>query len=179
MNDLERDLRDLLQRKADEGWAQPEAPVRVLRRVRRRQVVTAAMAGVAAALVGLASFAGVRAVLDPDGGATPAAPTTTETLNGITIEYPEGWFLADPRTLEGVEFGQDSLLVLANRAPSPDEALGCPGLIVERPMPAVIPDVLMTVQGYPSGVAVDEWPASLDPIEIEEDFDRPCFPGWD
>jgi hypothetical protein len=179
MNDLERDLRELLQRRADEGWAQPEAPVRVVRRVRRRQAATAMVAGVAAALVGLASFAGVRAVLDPNDGATPAAPTTTGTLNGITIEYPEGWFLADPQTFVEAQFGQDALLILANRAPSSAEALGCPGMAVDRPEPVVIPDVLMTVEGRPTQIRVDSWPASLDPIEVENDFDRSCFPGWD
>jgi hypothetical protein len=174
MNDLERDLRELLQRKADEGWAQPEAPVRMLRRVRRRQATTAVMAGVAAALVGLASFAGVRAVLDPDGGDQPAAPTTTRTLNGITIEYPEGWFLVDPRTLVGVEGSKELLLSLANHEPTA-EALGCPGLDEG----ARTNRVMLTVQGYPSEVAVDSWPASLDRIEIEEEFDRVCYPGWE
>jgi hypothetical protein len=178
MNDLERDLRELLQHKADEGWAQPEAPVRLLRRVRQRQAVAAVVAGVAAALVGLASFAGVRAVLDPDGADTPAAPTTTRTLNGITIEYPEGWFLADPRTLEGTEFGQDSLLILANRAANPAEALGCPGLAVERPMPAVIPDVLMTVEGRPTGGNGSTWPAHLEPLQLDSLDDSTCYQGW-
>ena len=175
MNDLERDLRELLQRKADEGWAQPEAPVRVLRRIRRRQAGTAVVAGVAAALVGLASFAGVRAVLDPDGEEQPAAPTTTRTLNGITIEYPEGWFLVDPSTVIGGTAAEDMLLALSNRELTA-EAMACPGMAEG----SSADQVMLTVQGIASGVAEDAWPVSLDPLPIEGGrADSRCFPRWE
>jgi hypothetical protein len=174
MNDLERDLRELLQRKADEGWAEPEAPVRVLRRVRRRQAATAAVGGLAAALVGLASFAGVRAVLDPDGGDTPSAPTATRTLNGITIEYPEGWFLVDPRTVIG-DAAQGILLALSNRELTP-EAMGCPG----EAEGSATDQVMLTVSRAPSGVPGDPWPVSLDALPIEGGTaDLRCFPRWE
>jgi hypothetical protein len=100
MNDLENDLRELLQRKAGEARATTGAPERVMARGRRRQVGTVFVGLLTTGLLVLASIAGVRGLLRADHGETPGgarrAPfTRTATIEGITVTSPSDWALID------------------------------------------------------------------------------------
>lgn len=108
MMDLERELRELLLDKAEAGRATGPAPAPVLRRVRRRQVVTVLTAAVMVIALGVGSFAGLRALF-PGGRAAPAAGgERTSTVHGVTITYPDDWTLAQL----GDRLGQDEVDVM-------------------------------------------------------------------
>jgi hypothetical protein len=99
MNDLERDLKDLMHEKADGLDVASRAPEPVLRRGRRRQVRTAISGGLAAAALAAVAFAGVQLLRAPDEPA-PATPISvlgerTASLGVFTVTAPEGWSLID------------------------------------------------------------------------------------
>ncbi|MBI4259693.1 MAG: hypothetical protein HY658_03910 [Actinobacteria bacterium] len=177
MNDVERELRELLQRKADgagEPWGEPEAPIRVLRRVRRRQALTTAVAGLTAAAVALGAFLGVRAVLGGPAPVVPGRSVITATVNGVTITYPEGWYLVDPSDRVAAAFPGELVLMLSNVEPT-DEILGCPGA-------AGSGVVLMTVErtGLTPPEAETTWPVEPRAVDLGEiaPGDAACYPGW-
>jgi hypothetical protein len=100
MNDLEHDLRELLQRKAGEARATAGAPQGVMTRGRRRQVGTVIVSVITTGLLVVASIAGVRGLLRADhaetpGGARRAPFTRTATIEGITMTSPSDWALID------------------------------------------------------------------------------------
>jgi len=176
MTDLEQRLRDTLE---EEGRAAP-APHDVrptLRRVRRRQTLT--VLGSVAAVVAIVAvgFAGVTA-LTRDDESIPAAPTTTETLNGISITYPTGWSLIDPDAagLNGAGNTDDlpRLVLFLSSAPA-DETLACPAMDGGAHRWFVL-----SVQEEPLALADDAvapWP--VEPATTRTLSDASCYPGWE
>ena len=184
MNDLERDLREVFHEDAQRVPAPASAPEGLRRSVRRRQAVF----GGAVALAGLAIVAGIAAaatsLLSLQSGPEPAVqgPTTTGTMNGITISYPEGWHLIDPDTvgLNGSPtMGESTLprIVLALSPTEAPETFGCPG----RARDGESAPLLMTVQEEPlalNGSASQAWPAELQPLNVDGS-ESACSPGWE
>ncbi len=90
MNDLERDLREVFHDDA-RRVPTPDLGARGLRRsARRRQAVFVGLVGLAGAAVVAGIVAGATSLLSLQSGPEPTVqgPTTTGTLNGITITYP-------------------------------------------------------------------------------------------
>lgn len=189
MSDLEHDLREMFRR--GEGDAPTPDPIDarpIVRRTRRRQGATVAASALGVALLAVVSVAGIRALLTSD-GATPAnEPTTTTTINGISITHPESWTVFDPDDLElngPPDLGSGlPHLVLAVSPVDQGELFGCPGL-VEGAEPAS----LMTVQEQPlalAGTSSVPWPVTLEPLSFESEgatgiVEGPtggCYPGW-
>jgi hypothetical protein len=181
VNDLERDLRDLLRDDAHNVPAPARAPEGLRRDARRRQFGFAALAGLggAAVVAAIVSAAALILPLGPD-GAPADQPTTTGSLNGISITHPEPWFLIDP-DLAGLnsssEKSQDlPRLVLALSPQPPSDLLACPGMVEGEP-----PTFLMTVQEQPLALAGDAaapWPATLEPMDLGAGGAGGCYPGW-
>ncbi len=133
MNDLEQELRELLETKARESRVAPQAAKDVLRRARRRQVRTGAIALFAAAAVVVGAIAGLGALRVDRGRQTPAnrpielavAPAgfRSAVLPYASIAYPDGWYLMDtsPLVPYGIarpeSLGSDPVLQLANFDP--------------------------------------------------------------
>lgn len=184
MNDLERDLRDVLHEDARSVPTPASAPEGFRRSVRRRQAVF----GGAVALAGLAVVAGVVAgattLLSMENGPEPAAlgPQTTGTMNGITITYPQTWQLIDPDTagLNGSPMMGESPLpriVLALAPTEAPEAFGCPG----RAGAGETASFLMTIQEEPlasDGPAATPWPGKLEPLGVDAS-ESACYQGWE
>jgi hypothetical protein len=121
MNDLEKDVRELLEARARNAAPTQAAAPSVFKRARRRQAATAfgAILGVAAILAG--SILGVRALVSSDSGHRPAVvpglPHASEGFRGVvlpyaSLAYPEDWSLVadDPartanRVLQLTNFG--------------------------------------------------------------------------
>jgi hypothetical protein len=182
VNDLERDLRNVLDEDARLVPTPISAPDGLRRSVRRRQAVF----GGAVALAGLAIVAGLVAgtttLLSLESGPKPAAlgPKTNGTLNGITITYPQTWHLIDPDEagLNGPDPTTVDLprLILALSPTDPGDVFGCPGL-AEGPTPMF----LMTVQEEPlalAGSGSAPWPVRLDPMDVGGG-ESACYPGWE
>jgi hypothetical protein len=94
MSDLEERIRQVLNEDAARAPRAERLPDRLVPRVRKRQAYTGVGVGVAIATAIVLVAVGVRAVL-PDhapvlalGGSPRAA-----TVDGVTISYPDGWFL--------------------------------------------------------------------------------------
>jgi hypothetical protein len=184
VNDLERDLRDVLDEDALRVPTPTSAPEGLRRSARRRQVVF----GGAVALAGLAVVAGIVAgattLVSLQSGPEPAAqgPTTSGTMNGITITYPEAWHLIDPdaAALNGSPtMGESPLprIVLALAPTQAPETFGCPGLAAEGDAAPL----LMTIQEEPlaiDGPSAGPWPARLEPMNVAAS-ESGCYPGWE
>jgi hypothetical protein len=181
MTDLEQRLRDLLREQVREAPAAHDTGA-TLRRTRRRQVVTvlSATIGTVAAVALLAI--GVSAVLDREAGVPATQPTTSRSLNGITITYPEGWFLIDPDAA-GLNGRADQALgprdlprlVLALSPQPPSDLLACPGQVEGE-----APTFLMTVQERPPTLPGDltpSWPVELGSMDAAA-AESGCYPGW-
>lgn len=101
MSDLDQELRELLETKAQEAVVPPKAEQRVLKRARRRQAgtVLAALAGTAALVV--ASIVGLQTLVrtEPDTRIPADVPVLPDAPEGFTsvvlpfasMVYPEGW----------------------------------------------------------------------------------------
>ena len=177
MNDLERDLRDVLHEDARRVPTPTRAPERLRRSVRRRQAVFAGLVGLSALAIvaGIATGAGL--LLSKQGGTVPAAETTTGTLNGITITYPQAWHLIDPDTvgLNGSPMMSEVPLpriVLALAPEEPGDSFGCPG----RSSGGA--NFLMTVQEEPLAQDSGSWPTSLEPMTVDAS-ESACYPDWE
>jgi hypothetical protein len=181
VNDLERDLREVLHEDARRVPTPASAPEGLRRSVRRRQVVF----GGAVALAGLAIVAGIVAgatMLLPVRSSQPGGegPTTTGTLNGITITYPQAWSLVDPDEagLNGSpQMAEVPLprIMLALAPTDPGKTFGCPG----RAGGAA--SFLMTVQEEPlalDGPSSETWPVELRPMTVDAS-ESACYPDWD
>jgi hypothetical protein len=182
VNDLERDLREVLDEDARRVPTPISAPDGLRRSARRRQ----ALFGGAVALAGLAVVAGIVAgattLLSLENGPEPAAigPQTTGTLNGITITYPQSWHLIDPDTagLNGSPtMGESPLprIVLALAPTDPGATFGCPG------MAGGAAAFVMTVQEEPlvlDGASSQPWPVQLRAMTVDAS-ESACYPGWD
>ena len=181
MNDLEHDLQEALHEDARRVPTPTSAPEGLRRSVRRRQAVFGTVVGLSAAAVvaAVVSAAALFLPLGPDG--VPAdQPTTTGSLNGISITHPESWFLIDP-DLAGLNSSSEKSqglprLVLALSPQSSSDLLACPGIVEGEP-----PTFLMTVQEQPLALAGDAaapWPATLEPMDLGAGGAGGCYPGW-
>jgi hypothetical protein len=178
VNDLERDLRDVLHEDARRVPTPTRAPERLRRSIRRRQAVFAGLVGLSALAIvaGIATGAGL--LLSKQGGTVPAAETTTGTLNGITITYPQAWHLIDPDTvgLNGSPMMSEVPLpriVLALAPEEPGDSFGCPGRSSGGGA-----NFLMTVQEEPLAQDAGSWPTSLEPMTVGAS-ESACYPDWE
>ena len=120
MNDVERELRDMLERKAGSvGGVAPRLPEAVRKRGRRRQAGTAAIGAFTVAAVALVSFAGLRAIDlgDADGGVPANDPWSgyevferTATIENFTITSPSDWYLVNQWPLARMSARTDSVV---------------------------------------------------------------------
>ena len=105
MNDVEHDLRELLDRKAGSvGTVAPRLPDGVRARSRRRQVGTALVSGVAVAALVVGSVGALRAI-DTGAGRRPTPADDpwagyevfdrTATIENLTITSPSNWYLVN------------------------------------------------------------------------------------
>src|SRR5918995_882530 len=179
MNDLERELRNALDREAGDAPAPHDAGAAVRRTLRRQVWMIAGSAIAAAALIAIA-VVGFGAVNDESGEAVPAS--TTEEMNGITITFPDRWTLIDPDAagLNGPEDPDPTpdipRLVLALAPFDPGELFACPGMAEDVPH-----TFLMTIQEGPlalSGDAARPWPVELEPLNVGTS-ESGCYPGWE
>src|SRR5918996_1253542 len=97
MTDLERDLRDMMQRRADGVHHVPRSSRRLVRRARLRRVRTAALTGAAAGALVIGGFAGVRSLsaergsIQPaDNNVSPSEPTPSEAWTGPCADSQDG-----------------------------------------------------------------------------------------
>ena len=105
MKDVERELRELLERKARSvGGVAPRLPETVRKRGRRRQAGTAAVGVFTVAAVALVSFAGLRAIdVGSNDSRVPGADRSnryevferTATIETVTITSPSDWHLVN------------------------------------------------------------------------------------
>ena len=184
MNDLERDLRDVLHEDARRVPTPTTAPEGLRRSARRRQAVFGGAVALAGLAVVVGIVAGATTLLSQQTGPEPAAvgPKTTDTMNGITITYPEAWTLIDPDTagLNGPGQMSESPLpriVLALAPSRAMETFGCPAQLGgDEAAP-----LLMTIQEGPlaiDGPASRAWPAELEPLNVEATGST-CYPRWE
>jgi hypothetical protein len=185
MNDLEHDLRALLDEKAA-GAGAPTPDPRLIRRARRRQLGTA----VGGVLVVAALLGGVAVAMATLGGPdrrTPAdaiEPSVETTVNGVSVLHPADWSVVDP-VVAGIQPASDTLpqliLLLTTADPITPEAIGCPGLTGGQ-----ADGLVMTLQHQPfalAGEGAQPWPVelvSLDTGNLAENEIEPsgCFPDW-
>jgi hypothetical protein len=184
VNDLERDLRQVFDEDARHIPTPTSAPEGLRRSARRRQVVFGGAVALAALAVVAGIVAGATTLVSLQNGPQPAAqgPTTTGTMNGITITYPEAWHLIDPdaAALNGSPtMGESPLprIVLALAPTQAPETFGCPGLAAD----GEAAPLLMTVQEEPlavDGPSAAPWPAGLEPMNVDAS-ESGCYPGWE
>ena len=182
MNDLERDLRHVLDEDARRVPTPTSAPEGLRRSVRRRQAVFGSVVGLSALAIVAGVVAGASMLLPTRDTRQPIGegPTTTGSLNGITITYPQAWHLIDPDTagLNGSPMMGESPLPRIVLALSPTEApetFGCPGATDGAAAP-----FLMTIQEEPldlDGPAATPWPVELEPLAADAS-ESACYPGW-
>jgi hypothetical protein len=181
VNDLEHDLREVLDEDARRVQTPISAPEGLRRSIRRRQALFGGVVGLSA----LAIVAGIVAsatMLLPVRTSHPAGegPTTTGTLNGITITYPQAWTLIDPDEagLNGSSMMSEVPLprvMLALASTDPGEMFGCPGQAGDDAT------FLMTVQEEPlkpDGPSSEPWPVGLRPMTVDAS-ESACYPDWD
>ena len=181
MNDLEHDLREVLDEDARRVPTPISAPKGLRRSVRRRQAVVGGVVGLSALAVVAGIVAGATTLL-PVGSSQPAGegPTTTGTLNGITITYPQAWSLIDPDEagLNGSSMMAEVPLpriVLALAPTDAGETFGCPG------QAGGAATFVMTVQEEPlalDGASSQPWPVQLRTMTLDAS-ESACYPGWD
>jgi hypothetical protein len=181
VNDLEHDLREVLDDDARRVPTPTSAPEGFRRSVRRRQAVFGGVIALSALAVVAGIVAGATTLLSFQSGPNPAAqgPTTTGTLNGITITYPRAWHLIDPDTagLNGSPQMSESPLpriVLALSPTQAPETFGCPGRSNGEAATS-----LMTIEEEPPtlGDLTTSWPVELRPTGVDAS-ESGCYQGW-
>jgi hypothetical protein len=99
MNETERDLRELFETKAREAGPAPRVTPEILRRGRRRQVGSVAVAGITALAIAAAAIVSLQALNRADTDTVPGGrqgnPAFTATIQNFTVTVPEGWTLID------------------------------------------------------------------------------------
>ena len=105
MNDVERELRDMLERKAGSvGGVAPRLPETVRKRGRRRQAGTTAIGAFTVAAVALVSFAGLRSIdFGSNDARVPGGDRSdryevferTAIIETITLTSPSNWYLVN------------------------------------------------------------------------------------
>jgi hypothetical protein len=178
VNDLERDLQQVLHEDARRVPTPTSAPEGLRRSVRRRQAVFGSVVGLSALAIVAAVVSGASMLL-PFKSAQPAGEgqMTTGSLNGITITHPAAWSLIDPDEAGLNGSGPSTLprIVLALSPQAHVDAFGCPGM-ADGEQPAF----LMTVQEEPlalSGTG-SAWPAVLHPLNVGA-AESGCYPDWE
>lgn len=103
MNDTERDLRELLESKAREAGAPAPVTHEILRRGRRRQLGTVAVAGLTSLAVAATAVMGLQALDRADTAPVPGGPrgnpAFTASIANFTLAVPQGWTLIDQTPL--------------------------------------------------------------------------------
>ena len=186
MNDVEHDLRELLDRKAGSvGTVAPRLPDGVRARSRRRQFATTAVGTVAAVAIGIVSLAGLRAIdrAQPDGSVPiddPWAGYTvferTATVGSFTITSPSDSYLIRPggASFFCADATEDcSVLQLTDFDPGLDDP------VCGRPLPA---DGVALVVNYAPGerlASFPEWPATAEVTDSRDPWAGlgPCGEG--
>ena len=79
MSDIERELRQVMQRKAEEAWRPPSGTQAVVERARRRQRGFGVLVGALAVVVALGGITASRSLL-PDRNIAPSKPAPTEVV---------------------------------------------------------------------------------------------------
>jgi len=181
VNDLEHDLREVLDDDARRVPTPTSAPEGLRRSVRRRQAVFGGVVGLSALAIVAGIVTGATMLL-PVRNSQPAGegPTTTGTLNGITITYPQAWSLIDPDEagLNGSSMMAEVPLpriMLALAPTDPGETFGCPG------QAGGAATFLMTVQEEPlalDGPSSEPWPVELRAMTVDAS-ESACYPDWD
>jgi hypothetical protein len=180
VNDLERDLQEMLHADARRVPTPTSAPGGLRRSVRRRQAVFGSVVGLSALAIVAGIVAGATLLLPIESEPRPGVEggeLRTGTLNGIMITYPTAWYLIDPDTagFNGPDPSTLPRVVLALSPQPASSAIACPGL-TDGEQPAF----LMTVQEGP--LAADArsvtWPASLEPMN-QGTSGSGCYPDWE
>jgi len=179
VNDLERDLRNVLDEDARRVPTPTSAPEGLRRSVRRRQAVFGSVVGLSALAIVAGIVAGATMLLPIESEPRPGVQggERTGTLNGIMITYPNAWNLIDPDEAGLNGPGPSTLprIVLALAPQAQGDVFGCPGMAVGEQ-----PTFLMTVQEEPlapSGTG-SAWPAPLQPLNVGA-AESGCYPGWE
>src|SRR5688500_12700240 len=178
MNDLEREIRELLDEEVRSA-PPPHERIGALRRTRLRQGAMIAGGALAAVTLVAGSLAGLRAIDRAERSIFVDQPTVITSVNGITMSHPEGWYVVDPDEagLNGPNTTPDvPKLILAVAPFDPGELFACPGMAQGTPH-----QFLMTVQEEPlalSGGAAAPWPVELEPLEVGA-AESGCYPGWE
>jgi hypothetical protein len=187
VNDLERDLRELLESKAGDAAPTTAPTPRVLRRARRRQVGTVITTLVVVAAVIVGSVAALQAVLrkDPSTPQPATPPVLPEAPPGFSsaalpfasIAYPHDWYLLDTSPLVPLGVAQPfaipsgPILQLANFDPDLPHAPRCMVDPDALPRDGVLLTIgVMTaeeaaISNEPSG----PWPVDLTPLPSNQD----------
>ena len=179
MNDLERDLRNVLDEDARRVPTPTSAPEGLRRSVRRRQAVFGGVVGLSALAIvaGIVAGATLLPIESEPRPGVEGGELKTGTLNGIMITYPTAWHLIDPDAAGFNGAGPSTLpRVVLGLSPQPaSSAIACPGLTDGEP-----PTFLMTVQEEPLDVDARSvtWPASLEPMN-QGTSGSGCYPDWE
>lgn len=177
MNDIERELREVLEARAHDATVSPRPQPTVLRRARRRQVRTILTTSLTVAALLVVSIFGLRTVVRADRGTPANQPTVTKTMHGVSIIVPGSWYVIDPGTAGLNGPGPSSELPRLLLAVTPTElgdTFGCPALSGSASK------FVMTIQEEPlafSGPSSGSWPVSLQPMEVGS-AQSDCYPGW-
>lgn len=181
MNDLHDDLLEMFRRRDGDVRSPASIPRQLVARTRRREGLSVSVGVVIALVVILGSLAGLRSLGSSDGSQPgDIGPTTTKTVSGITITYPERWFAEDPVDI-GIEPNDSPrtlptlVLALTRDDPHIEGVLGCPLLA------NIAGQVLMTVQETPlalSGEASAPWPVPLRSVDLGGGETGGCYEGW-
>jgi hypothetical protein len=180
VNDLERRVTELLEHDASEAPRVTAPPPRLRRRVRGRQLGTAAVASVTVFAVVLAGFAGIRAIDRGPDGAPANDPWAgypvyqrTATIWNVTISSPSDLYLTRPAVADG---DRRPLLQLTTYDPGLTEPVcgsGARGEVLDLPEGEAAM-VLTAVFSKRAGVD-PAWPIPVDPDMPVTD--GPCGPG--
>jgi hypothetical protein len=200
MNDTERELRQLFESKAGDAGAPPPAARTVLRRGRRRQFATVAVAGVTTLVVAIGAVSSLRAMNRADSDAVPGGPngnpSFTATVGNVTITVPEGWFLVDQTPLaaevavsSGAHFGCAGEAVDAGSATraDPDTEVSCTPSTTRSSEPATIPEAgvpMLTLSNEDPGLdgsvcnAGGSLPPTRTALYVALDYGVTATDGW-
>jgi hypothetical protein len=205
MNDTERDLRELFETKAREAGAAPRVTPEVLRRGRRRQAGTIAVAGITALAVSAAAVVSLQALNRADTDAVPGDPhgnpSFTATIQDFTLTVPQGWTLIDQWPIGanmavGSSGGSSSTCVgqpveagTGKNAPQPDaSASDCADQQKPPPEPPTIPEgglAMLTLSNDDPGLsgsvcnAGGSLPATSATLYIALDYGVMRTAGWE